>query len=172
MLDSSMTRAIPVALLTALLAAVPASAAQHRPHSIYQSPLLWATVNVCDTPEHPDTIGIRGSIPGSGVPGEQMFVRIQAQYFSRAERRWHNILQGADSGWIAVGSARFTSRQAGWSFRFVPPGDGSSDVLRGAVTFEWRRDGKVVRHLRKRTSDGHRSATGADPAGYSASSCQ
>src|SRR3954452_16810826 len=161
MFGSSMARAIPVALLTALLAAVPASGAKPGPpRSIHQSPLLWATVNVCDTPDNPDTIGVRGSMPGSGVAGEEMFVRNQVQYFSRAERRWHNILQGADSGWIAVGSARFQSRQAGWSFRFVAPGDGSSDVLRAAVTFEWRRDGKVVRHLRKSTSDGHRSATG------------
>src|SRR3954466_10957375 len=117
MFGSSMARAIPVALLTALLAAVPASGAKPGPpRSIYKSPVLWATVNVCDTPDNPDTIGVRGSIPGSGRSGEQMYVRFQIQYFSRSEKRWHNILGGADSGWIAVGSARFRVRQAGWSF--------------------------------------------------------
>src|SRR4051812_33408306 len=172
MLGSSMGRAIPLALLTALLAAVPASAAKHRPHSIYKSPLLWATVNVCDTQASPDTIGIRGSIPGSGVRGEKMYLRFQVQYFSRSEKRWHNIAEGADSGWVTAGSARFRARQAGWGFRFTPPSDGSSFLLRGAVTFEWRASDRVVRHARKRTTRGHRSAAGADPPGYSAAVCE
>src|SRR3954454_17410273 len=172
MFGSSMGRGIPLALLTALLAAVPASAAKHRPHSIYKSPLLWATVNVCDTQASPDTIGIRGSIPGSGVRGESMFMRFQVQYFSRSEKRWHNIAEGADSGWVAAGSARYRARQAGWSFRFTPPTNGGSHLLRGAVTFEWRKDAKVVRRARKRTTRGHHSAAGADPADYSAATCE
>src|SRR4051794_31701700 len=161
MLGLSMARAILVALLTALIAALPASAAKHRPHSIYKSPLLWATVNVCDTQASPDTIGIRGSIPGSGVRGESMFMRFQVQYFSRSEKRWHNIAEGADSGWVAAGSARYRARQAGWSFRFTPPTDGSSHLLRGAVTYEWRKGSKLVRRARKRTTSGHRSAAAA-----------
>src|SRR4051812_3550623 len=167
-----MRRCSVVAVLTALLAASPAGAAKHKPRSIYRSPLLWATVNVCDTPDSPDTIGVRGSIPGSGVRGERMFLRFQVQYFSQAEQRWHNISQGADSGWVDVGSARFRARQGGWSFKFVPPEGGGKHLLRGAVTFEWRRDGKAVRRARKRTTKGHRSAAGADPPGYSAATCE
>src|SRR5262245_47393421 len=34
--------------------------------SILHSKRLWATVNVCDTVGHPDSLGIRGSMPGSG----------------------------------------------------------------------------------------------------------
>src|SRR2546423_9363727 len=143
-----MRRSLVVAVLTALLAAPSAGAVKHRPRSIYRSPLLWATVNVCDTPNNPDTIGIRGSIPGSGVRGEAMFLRFQVQYFSPSEQRWHNIAQGADSGWVAVGAATFRSRQAGWSFRFATPADGAGDLLRGAVTFEWRKGTRVVRHAR------------------------
>jgi hypothetical protein len=167
-----MSRSLVVAVLTVLMAAPAAGAAKRKPRSIYRSPLLWATVNVCDTPANPDTIGLRGSIPGSGVRGESMFLRFQVQYFSRAEQRWHNITQGADSGWVAVGAATFKARQAGWSFRFTPPAGGASDLLRGAVSFEWRRGAKVVRHARKRTTAGHASAAGADPAGYSAASCE
>ena len=166
-----MRRSLVVAVLTALLAAPSAGAVKHRPRSIYRSPLLWATVNVCDTPGNPDTIGIRGSIPGSGVRGETMFLRFQVQYFSRSEQRWHNIAQGADSGWVPVGAATYRSRQAGWSFRFSPPANGSSDLLRGAVTFAWRRGDNVVRRARKRTTGGHASAAGADPPGYSAATC-
>src|SRR5436853_1151185 len=101
-----MPRPLVVAVLTALLL-VPtaATAAKRKPRSIYHSPLLWATVNVCDTPSSPDTIGIRGSMPGSGVRGEKMFLRFQVQYFSRTDGKWHNITQGADSNWIPVGSA-------------------------------------------------------------------
>src|SRR3954451_5089729 len=105
----------------------PAAAAKHRAGSIYKSPLLWATVNVCDTPASPDTIGVRGSMTGSGHRGEQMYIRFRVQYFSRSERHWPNITSGADSGWIAVGSARFKVRQAGWSFRFLPPRKGPGD---------------------------------------------
>src|SRR5256885_2576008 len=83
------------------LAAPPALAGRR---SLISSPLLWATVNVCDTPQNPDTIGIRGSIPGSGRSGEQMYLRFRVQYYSRGENRWHNITRGADSGWVAVGS--------------------------------------------------------------------
>jgi hypothetical protein len=168
-----MPRSLAVAVLTALLVAPgAAAAAKHKPRSVYASPLLWATVNTCDTPDNPDTIGIRGSIPGSGVRGESMYLRFQVQYFSRSENRWHNIAQGADSDWVSVGSALYKVREAGWSFRFSPPADGSSYILRGAVTFEWRKGTKVVRRARKRTRSGHASAAGSDPAGYSAAKCE
>jgi hypothetical protein len=164
-----MARCLAVAAMTLLAASAPALA---KSRSLYRSPLLWATVNVCDTPDEPDTIGVRGSIPGSGRSGEHMYMRIQIQYFSRSEHRWHNITQGADSGWIAVGSAQFEVRQAGWSFRFVPPATGGVSRLRGAVSFEWRRGDTVVYHARKRTTGGHRSATGSDPPGFTAASCR
>jgi len=164
-----MARCLAVAFVALLAAAAPALA---KPKSLFRSPLLWATVNVCDTQDEPDTIGVRGSIPGSGRSGEQMYMRFQIQYFSFSEKRWHNITQGADSGWIAVGSARFAARQAGWSFRFVPPSPGGVHRLRGAVSFEWRRGDNVVNHARKRTTRGHRSATGSDPPGYTASVCR
>ena len=175
MLGFRMARALAVALLAPLLAALaPAAEAvvKRKPPSIFDSPLLWATVNVCDTKNSPDTIGIRGSMPGSAVRGERMYMRFQVQYLSKSEQRWHNITQGADSGWVSVGSARYKARQAGWSFRFAAPTDGSTELLRGAVTFEWRNGPVVVRHARKRTTAGHASAAGSDPAGYSAAVCE
>jgi hypothetical protein len=164
-----MARPLAVAIVTVLVAAPTAVAKRH---SLISSPLLWATVNVCDTASSPDTIGVRGSMPGSGRSGEQMYIRFRVQYFSRSEGRWHNITRGADSGWVAVGSARFRVRQAGWSFRFVPPDDGTSHLLRGVAAFEWRRGDRVVNHAQKRTTARHRSATGADPPGYSSSNCE
>jgi hypothetical protein len=164
-----MARSLAVAIVTALVAA-PTAVAKRR--SLISSPLLWATVNVCDTPSNADTIGVRGSMPGSGRSGELMYIRFRVQYFSRSEGRWHNITRGSDSGWVLIGSARFRVRQAGWSFRFVPPADGTSHLLRGVAAFEWRRGDRVVNHAQKRTTPRHRSATGADPPGYSAGNCE
>jgi hypothetical protein len=139
--------------------------------TIYQSHLLWATVNACNTAQHPDTVGIRASMPGSGYAQEEMFLRFQLQYFSQKDSHWHNIGTTGDSGWIDVGSARFRARQTGRYFTVQPPANGGSFLLRGAVTFEWRRSGDVVRRARKRTASGHPRTPGADPATYSAANC-
>ena len=63
------------ALATTLLAVAPGSpaaaagtpahfGAPSKPQS--KAAELWATVDVCNAPRHPDTIGIRGSMPGDG----------------------------------------------------------------------------------------------------------
>lgn len=143
-----------------------------KPKSIYHSKLLWATVNVCDTLRHPDTIGIRASMPGSGYADERMFMRIQVQYYSVRDNRWHNIGASGDSGWLALGSARYRARQAGRNFTLSPPPVNQAHIVRGAVTFEWRRDGEVVRRARKRTRSKQGRTRGADPAGYSVAKCE
>jgi hypothetical protein len=161
---------IAAAALAALVVAVPALASAPKPPpTVEASPLLWATVNICDTAAHPDTIGVRGSMPGSRDGREVMYMRFQVQYFSAADDRWHRVRSGGDSGFVRVGRARFESRQAGRSFRFAPRT--GAVLLRGVVTFEWRRDGEVVRRARKRTTRGHRSSAGADPKGHSAPTC-
>ncbi len=159
----------PAAALAVLALVLPASAAARSGHTVYQSRHLWATVNVCDTLAHPDTIGVRGSMPGSGRRGERMYMRFAVQYFSARDRLWHNIRKGGTSDWIAVGSARYKARQAGRLFLFAPPAGGSWQ-MRGVVTFEWRRGRHVVRRARMRTTAGH-GARGADPAGYSSDTC-
>jgi hypothetical protein len=164
-------RAILLVALLAGAATVPASAAKApKRDSLRDSPLLWATVNVCDTPDHPDTVGIRGSMPGSGDPRERMTMRFQLQYFKAADKRWHNIGPTGDSGRIAVGSGRYKARQTGRNFTVRPPGIGGFQ-LRGAVTFEWRRGGKLVHRARERTRSGHPGTAGADPADFSAATC-
>jgi hypothetical protein len=162
------------ALATALgvLAVLAPVAAAKKGPTIYGSPLLWATVNLCDTAEHPDTVGVRASIPGSGIRGERMFMRFQVQYYAADAGEWHNLVSGGDSGWLAVGSASYRARQAGRSFRFQAPSGDRTQVLRGAVTFEWRRGDRVVRRARKRTAAGHPSEAGGDPPGYSAATCE
>jgi hypothetical protein len=153
-------------LMVAALLALPGDVAAT---SVTKSRQLWATVNVCDTESHADTIGIRGSMPGTGDAREHMFMRFQAQFYKPSEGHWHN-LKGGDSGFVFAGSGKFAARQAGHLFVFAPP-TGRSYQLRGAVTFEWRRDGEVVRRARRRTTAGHRNAADADPPGFTAESC-
>jgi hypothetical protein len=153
-----------------LLAVVPATAAARTADAITHSKRLWATVNVCDTVGHPDSIGIRGSMPGDGDKTEVMFMRFGVQLFDAADARWHN-LGGADSGFVEVGSAR-KARQSGNTFTITPPRAGAAPyLLRGAVTFEWREAGQVVRHTRRSTTAAHPNTAGSDPVGFSSATC-
>jgi hypothetical protein len=129
----------------------------------------WATVNVCDTADAPDTIGIRASMPGSRGGQEERYMRFVVQYFSRADDRWYRLAAGGDSGYLSIGKGRRT-RQFGRSLRIEPPA-GEPVLLRGKVYFQWRVKREVVRSTSELTRKGHRSNTGDDPEGYSASTC-
>jgi hypothetical protein len=160
------------AIALALSALVPAVAGARDDDSIYQNKRLWATVNLCDTVGHPDSIGIRGSMPGSGDRDEDMFMRFQVQYYTAPDGSWHNLGEGADSGFVEVGSAKYRTRQSGRTFTITPPRPGSEPYLmRGVVTFEWREGGEVVRRARKRTTANHPGTKGSDPPGFSAATC-
>lgn len=162
-------RALAVTLLTLAAAAPAAHAGPARDPA--KSPDLWATVNVCDTEAHPDSIGIRASMPGIGRR-TQMWIRFQVHYLSRADNKWHTIQENADSGYRKLGVARRRVIEAGHTFKFLPPPDGGAHTMRGAVTFAWKVKGKTVRRVRELTEAGHRSTVGADPPGFSAAICQ
>jgi hypothetical protein len=130
---------------------------------------LWATVNVCDTAAKPNTIGIRGSMPGLKRKAT-LRMRFRVQYLA-ADGRWLTVRRNADSGWQTVGTRRGGRVESGWSFTFAPPKSGDI-VLRGVVSFQWRRSGEVVRRARKITEGGHVSTVGADPPGFSAGTCR
>jgi hypothetical protein len=167
----NITRAAALAAVAGTCAAVALPADAARRPSVYQSPLLWATVNACDTADKPNTIGIRASMPGSGFTKERMFVRLQVQYVSALDGKWHNVGEGGDSGWLPLGSGRFRARQAGTDFTFKAPDAGRTLRLRGAATFEWRVGDDVVRRARKRTEAGHPGTRGSSPPGFSAATC-
>jgi hypothetical protein len=167
-----------IGLIAALMAAAAPAAASARVAdsagpggSIYENKRLWATVNVCDSAGHPDAIGIRASMPGSADRSERMFMRFQVQFFDQ-DNQWHNLGEGADSGFVDVGSSKYRTRQSGRTFTITPPRPGSAPyLLRGVVTFEWRKDGEVTRRARKRTTADHPDAKGSDPPGYTAATC-
>ncbi len=133
-----------------------------------QSPELWATVDICNAPHHPHTIGIRGSMPGDGHPRDAMYMRFRVQSFDATTKQWA-ALGGAESGLVAVGSAA-SARQAGRTFEFKPAA--TSYTLRGLVEFQWRHAGRVVHLTSLPTTARHTSLAGAEPKGFSAATCE
>lgn len=161
-------RSATAGVVALVIVALPAHATA-KPHN---SDRLWATVNVCDTPDHPDEIGIRASMPGV-KQRTRLKMRFRVQYFASADGKWHNFASDtrADSGWISVGRQRGGVAESGWGVRFKPPSGGGSHQLRGSVQFRWIRKGAVLHRARRITEAGHRSTKGADPDGYSAATC-
>jgi hypothetical protein len=159
-----MARAAVLSLLALLLAAAAASAAT----SPDRGP--WATVNVCNTTKHPNAIGIRAAMPGDPRAGVRMQMRFRVQWRDPADHKWHNLLSGGDSGFVALGTAK-AGRETGQIFRYQPPAAGKTQTLRGAVQFRWVRHGKVLRHTQRVTQAGHKSSAGSDPKGFSAATC-
>jgi hypothetical protein len=157
------------AFLTALTAAalVAPPAAGETGHREVPEP--WATVNVCDTETHQNKIGIRGSMPGT-ARRTNMFMRFRVQYKDEAGA-WITVRPGADSGWRKIATARRGEYDAGWTFEFEPRKAGGAWELRGAVSYQWRRGGRVVLRDRRFTEEGHPGTAGAEPADFSDDTC-
>jgi hypothetical protein len=139
-------------------------------HSLLSSREMWATIDVCNSAKEPDTVGIRGSMPGDGHANDAMFMRFQLEYMDPKSKVWSVPARGADSGFIALGAAR-TGRQGGTSFQLGSPKGQPGYTMRGVVTFQWRRAGRVVHQTTRTTSAGHTNVVRADPPGYSAAQC-
>jgi hypothetical protein len=150
-------------LLIALVLPAPA-AASHAEE-------LWATVNICDTEERPNVLGVRASMPGNGT-SQTMWMRFRASYFDRATEEWHDVGGDSRSPWIKLGSARYRARRAGFNFKIEPPVPITSYVVRGLVEYRWRRRREVVRRARQKTLSGHPTGRHGDPRGYSNGICE
>jgi hypothetical protein len=154
-----------IASLALAAAVTPATA-----HPLEHSRELWATVDVCGPKDQPETIGIRGSMPGDGQATDTMYMRFRVQYLNPATGKWLDIGQGADSGFLKVGSGALT-RQAGRSFQLALASSKSSYTLRGDVIFQLRKGSTVIETVTKPTAAGHKSLAGADPRGFSSATC-
>lgn len=164
--------AVAVALSCAPAAAT-AGAAPSTPtvsrHALLHSRELWATIDVCDPPDQPDTVGVRGSMPGDRNAEDRMYMSFRLQYLS-TDKHWTDVAK-ASSGWELVGDAS-SPRQGGTSFGLKAPAKGKPALtLRGVVDFQWRAGAKVLVSAVELTTAGHKSLAGADPASYSAESC-
>ena len=166
----SRVRLVPLVAI-ALLAAPGAAAARPNPG-------LWATINRCDSPAAPNSMGVRAAMPGDGTR-ERMYVRFTAQFYSQSHGRWLTAAGSGQSPWLSVGLARYRSLQTGWTFPFTAPPAGTVYRVRAIADFEWRarkRKGRRVRWVvamkrRRVTQAGVRGAEGGDPVGTSRASC-
>jgi hypothetical protein len=140
------------------------------PRSLRLSPDLWATIDVCDTPRQPNTIGVRGSMPGDANAHHKMFMRFRLQYLDHATGHWTDLPKAA-SEYLPLGAAN-TARQGGRSFRLMPHAGEKVAPMRGVITFQWRRGGTVLSELSRATTAGHKSLAGAEPPSFSAATCQ
>jgi hypothetical protein len=137
---------------------------------------LWATVNRCDTPGSPNTIGVRASMPGTKYRS-RLYMRFRVQFWSATRQSF--VDTDSTTRWLRVGTGRAAATQSGFNFTFADPPAGEQFVLRGVVQYRYtarrKRRGKrrwrVVKQLERITRSGQRNVQSADPAGASFSLC-
>ncbi|HEY3725926.1 MAG TPA: hypothetical protein VGL51_02055 [Solirubrobacteraceae bacterium] len=160
--------------VVAVVPVVPAQAARHNPtraqiaravNRAKRSASLWATVNICDTKRHPNTLGIRAQMPALGFPSWLSF-QIQLNYYSASKHRFVPISKG--SMLIRLGRSSHGLQQAGASFSFTP----HTGLLNANVNFIWRRSGRLLGQTRRRTTAGHPNADFGNPPHFSAKQCR
>ena len=136
---------------------------------LLRSRLLWATIDICNAPDQPNTVGIRGSMPGDHHAHDTMYMRFRLQYMDTATKSWIDLSKASASS-AAVGSGS-SARQAGRSFQLDPVAGQPAFTLRGVVNFQWRHGSTVLAAAARTTSAGRQSLAGSDPAGFSAATC-
>ena len=138
--------------------------------ALLDSPQLWATIDVCNPPDQPDTVGVRGSMPGATAAKDNMYMRFRLQYLDSSTKQWIDLPNGAESDYVALGAAK-SARQTGRSFQLMPVAGKPAVALRGVVSFQWRQGSTVEYTVSRPTTAGHHSLAGADPKGFSAAEC-
>jgi hypothetical protein len=109
---------------------------------------------------------MRVGVVGDGRP-RRVFARFVAQWWSPVEKGWIPVAGSSSSPWVEVGSTIYASRQNGWTFDFAPAEPGTSYVVRGLATLQWREGGTVVRQRTRVTRAGVAGVEG----GTSRASC-
>ena len=143
-----------------VVAVAPIAGAQFRP-----SP--WATINACDPPSAPGSVGVRVAVPNRRDAAQ--WVRIRIQFFDGASASWRVVRSGGEGGFtkLSDGGGRVFG---GTTFTFTQPTSGRQLKLRGLVDVEWRRGRRVLSRAQITTHAGHQS--GVDPLlALSAATC-
>ncbi len=138
--------------------------------ALLRSRELWATIDVCNPSDQPDTVGVRGSMPGDSHGGDKLYMAFRLQYMDESTKKWVDLASAKAPVYTYVGPAG-SVRQGGRSFQLVPRTGKPAVTMRGVVSYQWRRGHKVLESASRPTTAGHKSLAGADPAGYSAASC-
>lgn len=144
----------------------PTTAAERK---LLRSPQLWATIDVCKPSDQPNTVGVRGSMPGDELSKDEMYMSFRLQYLDETTKQWVDLSSAAPA-YVPVGAAK-TARQGGSSFELQPVAGKPPFKLRGVVDFQWRRGATVEYTVSRPTTAAHESLAGADPKGFSAAEC-
>ncbi len=156
--------------LSALAAATAAEPKFPSRHMLLSSHELWATIDACNPPEHPNRVGVRGSMPGDGRSRDKLYMSFRLQYLNTTTNVWVDVVN-ATSKFAPVGAGA-TARQGGTSFQLLAPAAGKPAVtMRGVADFQWRRGKKVLLSAARVSTAGHKSLAGAEPKDYSSASC-
>jgi hypothetical protein len=124
----------------------------------------WATVNICDTGAHPNSIGIRAQMPSLGVDAQLSMV-FEVEYYSATAGVYKPVPGSTVS--VPLGSSTLGLRQSGFTLPLTP----HAGTLRGVVTVQWSVGGQLVGSATRVTTAGHPDADYGDPGGYSSSVC-
>jgi hypothetical protein len=125
---------------------------------------LWATVNVCNSPSDPHSIGIRGQMPALGIPAS-LSMTVQIDYWSAKQKTFLPAPGASET--VSLGDATTGLHQAGASFPFAP----GSGVFSGSVTFRWLHGATVAATATRQVASGHPDADSSSPAHLSAARC-
>src|SRR4051794_33453758 len=87
--------------------------------ALLRSRLLWATIDVCNASDQPDTLGVRGSMPGVHDAHDTMYMRFRLQYLNTTTKAWTDLAHGVSPAWASVGNGA-AARQGGRSFQLSP----------------------------------------------------
>jgi hypothetical protein len=160
-------------MLAALVVSTADGSARSKPHL---AP-LWATINICDTPSHPDAVGVRGRMSARSRR-TRMYMRFSLQYYDVERGRFVRV-RDTLSPLVYVGRGLRRGRQGGFTFELDAPE--TSYLIRGRAEFFWyrrkRRPGTrrsrlvLVKQAKRITRGGKKHVRGGDPPGYSAGTC-
>jgi hypothetical protein len=125
---------------------------------------LWATVNICNTRRHPDTIGIRAQMPALGFATTMEMV-VTLGYYTTKTASFKPLATSSTS--LKLGQASTGYHQDGVTFTIKPPA-----MLNATVQFTWSIGSKVLGTTTRTTVSGRKGVQQGDPPGYSSDICR
>jgi hypothetical protein len=131
-----------------------------------RSQQLWATINICNTRAHRDSIGIRGQMPALGFPA-RLAMKIQVDYWVAAAKAFKPVPGSGARAVARLGTVVDGLQQGGHTFRFKP----GAGLLSGTITFQWVRMGRMIGRISKQVTGGHRTVDHGDPPHHTAATC-
>ena len=133
-------------------------------HNAETSTSLWATINICDTRNQPNVLGVRGQMPSLGFPA-WLSMEIHLAYYDTTHKRW--VTDPGTQKTIRLGRSAHGLQQGGATYTFP----GATPKLQASVRFVWRRSGQLLGTTQQLTTAGHPQADFGSPPHYSAATC-